>query len=52
MDRLSLPSLAPSAAVAADWQVEALTEHVQTAKRLLCITGAGISTPSGIPDYR
>lgn len=33
-------------------QIEELTNFVKTSKRLVVITGAGISTDSGIPDYR
>src|SRR5215831_17021756 len=29
-----------------------LTQMLQTARRILVFTGAGISTPSGIPDFR
>ena len=32
--------------------VEKLSKFVSTARNLLVITGAGISTESGIPDYR
>ncbi len=32
--------------------VEALVEFISSRKRLVIITGAGISTPSGIGDYR
>ena len=47
-----LQSLAPPAPLLADSDMQALVEHVWQASRLLCITGAGISTHSGIPDYR
>ena len=47
-----LRSLAPLAPRAADSELQALADHVRSASRLLCITGAGISTHSGIPDYR
>lgn len=32
--------------------LEALNKFVQNAKKLFVLTGAGISTESGIPDYR
>ncbi|KAL1526978.1 hypothetical protein AB1Y20_015667 [Prymnesium parvum] len=49
---MALPSLAPRASRVTPSQLSALVEHVRGAQRLLCVTGAGISTPSGIPDYR
>ena len=33
-------------------RLDALEAHVRSASRLVVLTGAGISTPSGIPDYR
>jgi NAD-dependent SIR2 family protein deacetylase len=36
----------------AENKVAALTEALATARRLVVLTGAGISTESGIPDYR
>ena len=33
-------------------EVEKLVEFVNNSKHLIAITGAGISTASGIPDYR
>ena len=35
-----------------DVSVEALAEALRRAGRLVALTGAGISTESGIPDYR
>ncbi len=32
--------------------VEAFAEHVRQARRIAVLSGAGISTPSGIPDFR
>jgi NAD-dependent deacetylase len=29
-----------------------LVEHLQAARRILVFTGAGVSTASGIPDFR
>lgn len=40
------PSLASSTAI------EDAAELIRTAKRAVVLTGAGISTPSGIPDFR
>lgn len=40
------PSLAPSPAI------EDAAELIRKAKRAVVLTGAGISTPSGIPDFR
>eukprot|EP00962_Isochrysis_galbana_P059677 scaffold33388_cov122-Isochrysis_galbana.AAC.9 len=47
-----LRSLAPNAAKATRSQLEALIGLAREAKRLLLLTGAGVSTHSGIPDYR
>eukprot|EP00929_Paragymnodinium_shiwhaense_P116135 TRINITY_DN85419_c0_g1_i1.p2 TRINITY_DN85419_c0_g1~~TRINITY_DN85419_c0_g1_i1.p2 ORF type:complete len:308 (-),score=63.92 TRINITY_DN85419_c0_g1_i1:339-1262(-) len=47
-----LPSLAPAGVPVAAEDLAALVQHVKTARRLLCITGAGLSTHSGLPDYR
>jgi NAD-dependent deacetylase len=33
-------------------QVQAMAELVQTSRHMVVLTGAGISTPSGIPDFR
>src|SRR5256886_5945271 len=33
-------------------QLSKLISHLQTAQRILIFTGAGISTNSGIPDFR
>jgi hypothetical protein len=49
---MRLPSLAPSATPCTPTQLAALLSHVRTARNLLVVTGAGISTHSGIPDYR
>ncbi|CAL4096671.1 unnamed protein product [Meganyctiphanes norvegica] len=35
-----------------DWAIQHLQEFIDSHKRLLVLTGAGISTESGIPDYR
>ena len=32
--------------------IEDAAELIRTAKRAVVLTGAGISTPSGIPDFR
>ena len=50
--RIGLPSLAPVAPAASSAQLEALAHLVGRSKRLLALTGAGVSTHSGIPDYR
>ena len=47
-----LVSLAPPAPRITPTNLSALVEHVGSARRLLVLTGAGISTASGIPDYR
>ena len=48
----ALTSLSPPAAAPTAAQLEALAELVGGAKSLCALTGAGISTASGIPDYR
>ena len=48
----ALKSLAPAATPVTAAQLDALEAHVRSASRLVVLTGAGISTPSGIPDYR
>jgi NAD-dependent SIR2 family protein deacetylase len=47
---LSAPPVAAAAASAAE--VDALTDFVSRSRALLVLTGAGVSTGSGIPDYR
>ena len=47
-----LVSLAPHLQRATSRELGALADHITSAKRLLVITGAGVSTGSGIPDYR
>ncbi|XP_076472917.1 NAD-dependent protein lipoamidase sirtuin-4, mitochondrial-like [Babylonia areolata] len=42
----------PRSEEASEQDVSQLTEFVSRAKRLFVLTGAGISTESGIPDYR
>ena len=32
--------------------LERLTEHIKRSEKILIFTGAGVSTNSGIPDYR
>ncbi|UNK58685.1 NAD-dependent protein deacetylase [Pseudoxanthomonas daejeonensis] len=45
-------AISTAAANATAVQVEALNAFVQRHRRLFVLTGAGCSTPSGIPDYR
>ena len=47
-----LVSLAPRLQRATSSELSSLVDHIARAKRLLVITGAGVSTGSGIPDYR
>ena len=35
-----------------DAPIERASELIAKAERMVALTGAGISTPSGIPDYR
>ena len=51
-DAPPLASLAPPAEALTPTQLMALVDHVSSSRRLLALTGAGISTASGIPDYR
>src|SRR5215218_10371129 len=46
MSESASPALAPNAAI------EDAAELIRKAKRAVVLTGAGISTPSGIPDFR
>ena len=48
------PGVVPTAAASApsDEMVAALAHFVRSRQRLLVVTGAGVSTESGIPDYR
>lgn len=47
-----LPSLAPPATRCSAAELTALVSHLKKSERLLVVTGAGMSTASGIPDYR
>src|SRR3712207_1066355 len=42
----------PDSSAASDEQVRALAELLGTAQRAWVLTGAGMSTESGLPDYR
>ena len=42
----------PTAAPASDAQLEALVHELQRASRVVALTGAGVSTEAGVPDYR
>ena len=48
---MTLPSPDPTTALEANGSVDALAEVV-SGRRTVVVTGAGISTDSGIPDYR
>ncbi|CAI5477968.1 unnamed protein product [Closterium sp. Yama58-4] len=45
-------SIVPDAPPITDGQLEQLHDFVADSRRLLVLTGAGVSTESGIPDYR
>jgi NAD-dependent deacetylase sirtuin 4 len=47
-----LPSVAPVTVLPSAELVQALARTLSSSRRLLTITGAGVSTSSGIPDYR
>ena len=47
-----LTSRAPSAPPSTAIELGTLFRHVLEARRLVAVTGAGVSTHSGIPDYR
>lgn len=47
-----LPSVAPVTVLPPAELVQALARTLASSRRLLTITGAGVSTSSGIPDYR
>ncbi|XP_063769203.1 NAD-dependent protein lipoamidase sirtuin-4, mitochondrial [Pseudophryne corroboree] len=49
---LSLPEYVPAGPSADPVEVERLHDFVLRSQRLFVMTGAGISTESGIPDYR
>ena len=49
---MRLTSLSPLAPAAKPEQIRALVELIRGSHRLLAVTGAGLSTASGIPDYR
>jgi hypothetical protein len=44
--------LTGSIASPVQWEIDALVSFLQSKTKLLVITGAGISTASGLPDYR
>ena len=46
------PSFVPNHQVASDEEIAAFQSVLQRFRRLAIITGAGISTESGVPDYR
>lgn len=49
---LCLKSFIPKHCVVDSDKLTSLNEFLEVSKRLLVLTGAGISTQSGIPDYR
>ncbi|GJP35493.1 hypothetical protein CLOM_g20006 [Closterium sp. NIES-68] len=49
---IATTSIVPDAPPITDGQLEQLHDFVAGSRRLLVLTGAGISTESGIPDYR
>ena len=49
---MRLQSVAPPAPAPTDRDVDALAQFIQRHPRVAVLTGAGISTDSGIPDYR
>jgi hypothetical protein len=49
---MRLQSVAPPAPTPTDRDVDALAKFIQRHPRIVVLTGAGISTDSGIPDYR
>lgn len=48
----SMPAAGPSALSAADLEVLGRIRHLLAGQRIALLTGAGLSTDSGIPDYR
>ncbi|KJE90862.1 hypothetical protein CAOG_008579 [Capsaspora owczarzaki ATCC 30864] len=57
VERLPLMTLDPTktmpqSARATDEQIQQLAEFIEQAPKIVVLTGAGISTESGVPDYR
>ena len=48
----SSAEIVPPTLPVANWQKALLLEFMESHPRLLVLTGAGLSTESGIPDYR
>lgn len=47
-----LPAVLPDARPPTEMQIEKLHDFIANCRRMVVLTGAGISTESGIPDYR
>ena len=50
MERIELHASDPAATV--DARIDAVRDWVRAARRIVVLTGAGVSTDSGIPDFR